>query len=73
MKLVPLDTPLDLPCVCVVCKRSPDRELGEQVVDTEYQTPQGQELAGRKYLCERCTVGAFNEMFEPEPVVKEKK
>lgn len=67
MKLVPTDTPLDPPGICCLCEASPQREIGEQVVDTEYQTQRGTRLAGRKYVCEKCIVGLNSALNLPFP------
>lgn len=68
MKLVSQDTRLDPPYVCFICEGSPQREIGEQVVDTEYvyNPPAPSGLRGRKYICGRCVEGAYNAYYPEE-------
>lgn len=71
MKLVPSGTLFDPPYICSLCEGDLSGPK-EQVVDTEYQTRQGQILAGRKYVCEKCIVGLASALHQHNPD-KEKK
>lgn len=62
MRLVPDNYRLDPPGVCFICEGQPQREVGEQVIDTEFVfNPAGpSNLRGRKYICEGCAMELAN-------------